>query len=368
MLNTKIQLFYYITKIKSRQKMEKMGQKKYWQKRTEYLAHKLLDNGDNFYANLVKSYNLAISNITKEIHDFWGKYADESGMTLADTKKFLDKKELKEFKNNVISYINKAQANNLNPDWQKMLEKESLKYRISRLEALKFQMRQEIEKVMALENVGLTETLRNIYEDGYYEHIYEIQKYFGFGYPFTKLDTEKINNILAEPWALDGSNFSERIWGEHRVQLVQKLNKDFTQSIIRGDSPNKIISQISKEFDVAKSRAANLIQTESAYFASISTRNAFKETGINEYQILATLDNRTSEICQDMDGKIFPMSEYEVGITAPPFHNFCRSTYMPVVDDNFKEGEIRIAKENKRKYKIPANITYKQWLEKYVKK
>lgn len=368
MLNTKIQLFYYITKIKSRQKMEKMGQKKYWQKRTEYLAHKLLDNGDNFYANLVKSYNLAISNITKEIHDFWGKYADESGMTLADTKKFLDKKELKEFKNNVISYINKAQANNLNPDWQKMLEKESLKYRISRLEALKFQMRQEIEKVMALENVGLTETLRNIYEDGYYEHIYEIQKYFGFGYPFTKLDTEKINNILAEPWALDGSNFSERIWGEHRVQLVQKLNKDFTQSIIRGDSPNKIISQISKEFDVAKSRAANLIQTESAYFASISTRNAFKETGINEYQILATLDNRTSEICQDMDGKIFPMSEYEVGITAPPFHNFCRSTYMPVVDDNFKEGETRIAKENKRKYKIPANITYKQWLDEYVKK
>lgn len=354
-----------------------MTNKKYWSKRAEYLTNNLLNKGEDFYENLIKSYDLAISNITKEIYAFWSKYATEGGLKYADTKKFLDKKELKEFTNNVISYINRAKANNISPElnpewqnWQTTLEKQSLKYRISRLEALKFQMRQEVENVMAIENIGLEKTLKDIYTDGYYKNIYEIQKYFGFGYPFAKLDTDKINKLLAKPWAPDGSNFSKRIWGDHRPQLVQKLNRDFTQAIIRGDAPNKIISQISKEFDVAKSRAANLIQTESAYFASISTRDAFKETGIEKYEILATLDNRTSEICQEMDGKVFSMSEYEVGVTAPPFHNFCRSTCIPIVDDDLAQGETRIAKDNlKGKYKIPANITYKKWFnEKVLKK
>ena len=348
-----------------------MANKKYWSKRAEYLANNLLNKGEEFYDNLVKSYDLAVSNITKEINTFFMRYAEENKITLAEAKQLLNKKELKEFRNNVISYINKAKAKNYNDDWQQMLENESIKHRIKRLEALKFQMQQEVENVMAIENMGLEKTLKDIYTDGYYKNIYEIQKYFGFGYPFAKLDTDKINKLLAKPWAPDGSNFSKRIWGDHRPQLVQKLNKDFTQAIIRGDTPNKIISQISKEFDVAKSRAANLIQTESAYFASISTRDAFKETGIEKYEILATLDNRTSEICQEMDGKVFSMSEYEVGITAPPFHNFCRTTYIPIVDDDLAQGETRIAKDNlkgkKGKYKVPANITYKKWFDKVLR-
>lgn len=62
------------------------------------------------------------------------------------------------------------------------------------------------------------------------------------------------------------------------------------------------------------------------------------------------------------------MSEYEVGITAPPFHNFCRSTFIPIVDNDLVEGETRIAKDNlKRKYKIPANITYKKWIDKVLR-
>jgi SPP1 gp7 family putative phage head morphogenesis protein len=345
-----------------------MANKKYWSKRAEYLTNNLLNKGEEFYDNLVKSYDLAVSNITKEINTFFMRYAEENKITLAEAKQLLNKKELKEFRNNVISYINKAKAKNYNDDWQQMLENESIKHRIKRLEALKFQMQQEVENVMAIENMGLEKTLKDIYMDGYYKNIYEIQKYFGFGYPFAKLDTDKINKLLAKPWAPDGSNFSKRIWGDHRPQLVQKLNKDFTQAIIRGDAPNKIISQISKEFDVAKSRAANLIQTESAYFASISTRDAFKETGIEKYEILATLDNRTSEICQEMDGKVFSMSEYEVGITAPPFHNFCRTTYIPIVDDDLAQGETRIAKDNlKGKYKVPANITYKKWFDKVLR-
>ena len=119
---------------------------------------------------------------------------------------------------------------------------------------------------------------------------------------------------------------------------------------------------------MSKHRAANLIQTESAFFASQSAKDAFLESDVERYQVLATLDGKTSDICQSMDGQIFPMSQYEVGMTAPPFHNFCRSTIIPVVDDDFKKRETRAARDKKtRGYTIiPANMTYKQWYAKYV--
>ncbi|MDU2293810.1 MAG: hypothetical protein E7K64_01310 [Clostridia bacterium] len=40
-------------------------------------------------------------------------------------------------------------------------------------------------------------------------------------------------------------------------------------------------------------------------------------TGVKQYEIVATLDSHTSAICQEMDGKRFPISKMEVGVTAP---------------------------------------------------
>ncbi len=59
--------------------------------------------------------------------------------------------------------------------------------------------------------------------------------------------------------------------------------------------------------------------TEQAYFSSLSQKDCFKDLGVEEFEILATLDSHTSEICCEMDGKHFQMKDYEPGTTAPPF-------------------------------------------------
>lgn len=52
--------------------------------------------------------------------------------------------------------------------------------------------------------------------------------------------------------------------------------------------------------------------------------DCYKELDIKEYEIVETLDSRTCDVCADLDGKVFKMSEYQVGVTAPPFHPRCR--------------------------------------------
>ena len=339
----------------------------------EYWASRIKQQKENFKKadeltqNISYQYNKAIKKIAEEIQILFARFAENNKISFAEARQLLTNRQLKDFKMDVKEYIEKGKTLEYSTEWAHKLENASIRYRVSRLEALLFQMRQQVEHISAEENTELTKALKQIYSENYYHTIYQIQKDLGHSFTFAKLDTDKINKLLALPWASDGRNFSQRIWGEQRPKLIKTLETDFTQAIIRGDDLNKVIKKISHDFNVAKHRAANLIQTESAFFASQSSKDAFNESGVEKYQILATLDDRTSEICQNMDGKIFPMSQYNPGITAPPFHNYCRSTTIPVVDDDYIEGETRAARDNisNKYFTVPANMTYKTWANKF---
>ena len=85
---------------------------------------------------------------------------------------------------------------------------------------------------------------------------------------------------------------------------------------------------------------------------------------MEEYELVETLDSHTCEICGPLDGKVFPMSQYQPGITVPPFHPRCRGTTVPHFDDNYGE---RAAKNHEGKtYYVPADMTYPQWYETYI--
>lgn len=89
------------------------------------------------------------------------------------------------------------------------------------------------------------------YGETYYHTAYEIQKGNGVGWSLNRLDTNKVNAIIHKPWAADGKNFSDRIW-EDKTKLINTLHTGLTQNFIRGEAPDKLISSITKEFNVKK--------------------------------------------------------------------------------------------------------------------
>lgn len=72
----------------------------------------------------------------------------------------------------------------------------------------------------------------------------------------------------------------------------------------------------------------------------------------------------TCDYCGDMDGKVFKMSEYIVGSTSPLFHPWCRCCTAPYFEDMSGLGE-RYARDigTGETYKVPKDMTYKQWRE-----
>lgn len=343
-----------------------MKNSEYWKKRFELLEQSQNQQGLQCYADIEKQYRQAQKQIEGQIAAWYQRFAKNNGITLADARKMLTSKELEELKWDINQYIQYGEENAINGTWVKQLENASARYHISRLEALKLQTQQSIEAMFGNQLDSIDSAMRNIYTSGYYRTAFEIQKGVGVGWDFATLDEKQISKIINKPWAVDGKNFSERIWG-NRQKLVNELNTELTRNVILGQDPQKAIDAIARKMNTSKTATGRLVMTEEAFFSSAAQKDCFAELDVEQFEIVATLDSHTSDICREMDGKHFPMSQWEVGVTAPPFHVWCRSTTVPFFDDEFDSvGERAARGEDGKTYYVPSDMTYKQWQQSFV--
>ena len=341
-----------------------MKKSSYWQDRFIKEEQRRNKDARAYIKTIEKQYDIALSNIEKDINNWYMRIAKNNQVSLLEARKLLSKKELAEFKWGINEYIKAGETNSSSPTWIKELENASARVHISRLEALKLQIQNQIETLYGTRDKQMQDYLIGIYGDTYYHAAYEIQKGIGLGSSVYSLDTNKVNQIIHKPWAVDSKNFSERIW-EDKNKLINTLHNGLTQSFIRGSSPYQIVSDIAKEFNVRKSVAGRLVMTESAAYAAKAQENCYKDLGVDQYEIVATLDSHTSPICQEMDGKVFSLKEYEIGVTANPFHPNCRTVTAPYFADDTKSMRA-MRKPGKETNYIYSDIKYKEWYSKYV--
>jgi SPP1 gp7 family putative phage head morphogenesis protein len=338
----------------------------YWKKRFEILQEALLNKADTYNAELIKQYEKASKKVQDEIMLWYIRLMDNGDISLAKAKQLLSRQTLKEFKWTLEEYIKYGEENAIDQKWMKELENASARVHISWLESMQIQIQQEIEALTKKQETGTTALLQNIYEEGYYQTAYEVQKGLRSVSNLQQLDTDKIEKVMSKPWTVDGKTFSDRIWS-NKEQLIDTLNKELTQSVIRGDPPDKLIKKIADKFEKSRKVAGRLVVTESAFMSSASRKDSYLALGIDEYEIVATLDLKTSELCRGLDGKPFKVREYQVNVTAPPFHVNCRSTTAPHFEDEELKGQRAARDPVTGKTVYVDNMTYPEWYEKYVK-
>lgn len=149
------------------------------------------------------------------------------------------------------------------------------------------------------------------------------------GISFSLINKEAVKNIINEVWCADGKSWSDRIWAD-KGKLQDELMSALMDCIIQGKSRDKVVAELAQRMGVSKSNANRLVRTELNHIQTRSAIDRYKEAGFEEYEILATLDKRTSEICRNQDGKKYKILQYNPGVTAPPFHPNCRTTIIPV--------------------------------------
>ena len=333
----------------------------YWARRMKNMEEALLDRSYSHAQNIEAQFARAQAEIEKQIAVWYQRFAVNNEITLAEAKRLLNSTELAEFQWSVQEYIKYGQENTLDGRWMKELENASARVHISRLESIKLQLQQQAEVLYSNQLDAVDTAIRQIYEGSYYHTAFEIQHGLGVGWTMHAINEQAIEKVLSRPWTADGQTFRDRCW-TNKQSLINSVNTQLTQMIIRGEAPDRAIAAISKQFDVSRQKAGRLVMTESAAFSSAAQKDCFTELGVERYQVVAALDHETCELCGAMDGKVFKMSEYEVGVTANPFHPWCRCCTAPYFEDMAEAGE-RFARDvvTGERYTVPKDMTYEQW-------
>ena len=342
-----------------------MTNAEYWKQRFTQLEAAQNRKGATAYLEMEKQYKAAQNKLEAQIARWYQRFADSNGISLAQAKQWLKGQDLAEFKWDVKEYIKYGKENAINGAWMQELENASSKFHISRLEALQIQTQNSLETMFAQQMGTMKKALSDVYASGYYHTAYAVQQGFGLGWDIAGLDQAQIEKVLSKPWAVDGYNFSTRIWNS-KTKLIGEVHNELSKNLLTGADPQKAIDSLAKKMGTSKSNAGRLVMTEQAYFSSAAQKDCFNDLDVEEYEIVATLDSHTSDICRSLDGKVFKMSDYKPGVTAPPFHVYCRSTTAPHFKDNFDTGERAARGADGKTYYVPDDVTYSEWKKAFV--
>lgn len=331
----------------------------YWRKRALQQAEKQVQKDGELNRKLKAEYDRILHELDKELSVFYARYAANEGISLSKARKLLRDAEMEDFRMSLDEFRDKAIAGG----YEKELNEIYLRTRISRLQALETQIELRMQELFQSQRDLLHDHLAEVYMDTYYQTVYAVSQQTSVLASFARVDTETVEKLIASPWL--GSDFSSRVWAD-RDKLVRELETALSQAFVRGEPLQRTAKKLAERMGVSYSRAAVLVETESAHASAQATMRGYRATGVSEYQFEAGLDLKTCEVCGAMDGRAFKVFEQMTGVNYPPLHPRCRCTTVPVVE--FEIGTQRAARDpatDKTVY-VDKSLTYGEWYSKYV--
>jgi SPP1 gp7 family putative phage head morphogenesis protein len=324
-----------------------MASSKYWDKRAIKRLTEAEKQSQEYIERINKMYAQAQRNIQRDIENIYQNYSKATG---------LDKQSLK-------ALLTKSQSAKL---WEDLKRKGLDKYvkgnykaRITRLEQIQAQIYAKAKELYPQELKAHTEHYRRVVSDTYYKSIYDAQMGTGYDFGFSTIDDNMMSALLNEKWS--GKNYSQRIWGNTDL-LAESLSEIVGGALTSGQSIAKTSRQIRERFEVSKYYADRLVRTETNHFNNEADAMAYEEMDVEKYVFMATLDTRTSTICQELDNSVIPLKEREVGKNFPPMHPNCRSKTRAYMGEEVEKTLKRRARDPVTgKTQVIDNMSYKEW-------
>jgi SPP1 gp7 family putative phage head morphogenesis protein len=179
--------------------------------------------------------------------------------------------------------------------------------------------------------------------------------------------------IKSTPLVIPGSNGVNLLepfikgWENKRLEIV-------SDQIRTGFMTGRTSQQIAKDIagkggflDVQnKQSIKTLVRTSTNHISNVARQNIYEENDdiIDGYQIVATLDGRTSDTCRGYDGTIVKLTDDFKPM--PPFHPGCRTTTKPKIIDRFVNDDglgTRASKGVEGGQQVSNKQSYYDWLK-----
>ena len=294
-----------------------------------------------------KIYDNAERDFVKMINEIYESYSKQTGLDVSELKKLMSFNETDKFWKSM-------EGKNM-----KQYVMKNYKARITRLEALQAQLQMKCNDIANRQAHIMNVAGKSAVKFSFSKTVYDTSIGVNTDLSFATLDERTIDLILKEKWL--GSNYSERVW-KNTDLLAKNLRNILTKAVMTGASYSRTTMELRDKMGSSWNAAERLVRTEMNHFHNQAELQAYEEMGVEQYVFVATLDNRTSQICQELDGKKFKLSEAEEGVNYPPMHPYCRSTVRAFISDDVEKSLKRRARDENGKNTVIDNMSYSEWM------
>ena len=322
----------------------------YWDKRALRRLTEAEKLSEEHIKRIKRIYEQAYRDVAKEIERTYKAYSKNTGLDVEKLRELLTKKETdKVWKTLKRQGLDKYIKNNY-------------KARISRLEKVQAQIYAKAKMIYPKEELENTMCYNGVINNSYYKSVYDTQMGTGYDFSFSKIDKNMTDLLLNEKWS--GLNYKQRIW-KNTDYLAEALSYTLGGAMLSGQSIQKTARQIKERFRVSKYYAERLVRTETNHFNNEADAMAYEQMGVKKYVFVATLDSRTSAICQSHDNKVYNFKDKKVGENYPPLHPNCRSKTRGYISEEVERTLKRRARNPQTgKTELIGNISYSEWAKK----
>ena len=302
----------------------------YWEKREiqRYKELEKLQKKETNYTLL--QYRKESERINKEVYSLYAKYAEENRLTISEARKVLNATETTNFHRKMRAYKEQLKEGG-NPEIVKKISAMEKRARIKRLEALDM----EIESRLAILGKNQVNHYKNYKyrtaKTSYKSSIAMIKERYKVKPKLDSLSKKVLIVMVDYPY--QGEYFSDNIWS-NTGYVASKAKQEVLNGILTGQHVRTTAKNLDKIMGRGYSNAERLIRTETNLLINLANQEGYKQTGIEQYEYAAVMDEKTSTICRKLDGKIFNVEDAIVGVNQPPMHPYCRSITMPIFDED----------------------------------
>lgn len=143
---------------------------------------------------------------------------------------------------------------------------------------------------------------------------------------YNLVDNELPDDIIDKPFF--GHVWSTDIW-KHQAELRSDLLKIMRQTLLNRENPMSSVKEIRDKYHVFNYQSERILRTEGAYVSGQQQASDIKSADIHKAEWIASAG--ACDICRDLDGKTFPLSEFNNGKYSIPKHPNCRCAIVGVL-------------------------------------
>lgn len=302
----------------------------------------------------------AVNELSDDAEHIFATFLRKAGVTREEAHAFLRTPITKSVRDMLIRRARRTYRGKRLEQELVRLSGPSYKHRMDNAEALRRSAKMNGDALYADIMFKLRKGTKKVVEEATSRTQYSVQKEAGVVIDWAQPNEQQLEAVHEDIGVYDKVKLFS-------ADELEQARTRITAGILDGESYESIAKKVSADTGKDMYKARRLVRTTMAQAAVDAEVKTLNELGIERYEIMCVLDEKTCPICGQYDGKIYRLDDPDA--PRPTFHPNCRCSIKQVLPDKVKDKLTRAARdENGKTIQVPSRMTYPEWKAKYGKK